>query len=112
MLGIFSIAFAAGEQAGSSSGGIASFLGPIGSFLPIILILPIFYFLVIMPQQKTRKKHQTMMDSLKKGEKVVTTSGIIGTIVSVDKETVVLLVSPEVKLRMMKNAIADIRSEE
>ncbi|MDD5434580.1 MAG: preprotein translocase subunit YajC [Nitrospira sp.] len=110
MLGLVSVAYAAGEQAGG--GGIASFLGPIGSFLPIILIFPIFYFLVIMPQQKTRKRHQAMMEALKKGDKVVTTSGIIGTIASVDKDTVVVLVSPEVKLRMMKNAITELRSEE
>ncbi len=106
MLGFVSTAYAAGE------GGIASFLGPIGSFLPIILIFPIFYFLVIMPQQKQRKKHTAMIDGLKKGDKVVTSSGIIGSIVSVDKDTVVLLVATEVKLRMMKSAISELRSEE
>ena len=108
MLGLFSVAYAAGEPAG----GLGGLLGSFGSFLPIILIFPIFYFLVIMPQQKTRKRHQAMMDSLKKGDKVVTGSGIIGTIASVDKDTVVLLVAPEVKLKMMKNAITEIRSEE
>ncbi|MBI5194241.1 MAG: preprotein translocase subunit YajC [Nitrospirae bacterium] len=108
MLGLVSTAYAAGE----GGGGIASFLGPIGSFLPIILIFPIFYFLVIMPQQKQRKKHAAMIDGLKKGDKVVTSSGIIGTIVSVDKDTIVLLVATEVKLRMLRSAISEVRSEE
>ena len=80
--------------------------------MPIILIFPIFYFLVIMPQQKARKKHQAMIENLKKGDRVVSTSGIIGTIVSVDKDAIVLQAAPEVKLRMLRSAIADLRTEE
>src|SRR3972149_517590 len=74
MLMLFSVAFAAGESSGSPLGGL-------WSFLPIILIFPIFYFLVIMPQQKQRKKHQAMLNDLKSVDSVVTTSGIIGTTV-------------------------------
>ena len=102
---ILALAFADGGQAAQPS----SFLW---SFMPIILIFPIFYFLVIMPQQKTRKKHQAMIENLKKGDRVVSTSGIIGTIISVDKDAIVLQVAPEVKLRMLRNAIADLRTEE
>ncbi len=65
-----------------------------------------------MPQQKTRKKHQAMIENLKKGDRVVATSGIIGTLVSIDKDTIVLQVAPEVKLRMLRSAIADLRTEE
>ena len=105
MLTMLSLAFAAGEQQGSP-------FGFLWSMLPIILIFPIFYFLVIMPQQKARKKHQAMIENLKKGDRVVSTSGIIGTIVSVDKDAIVLQVAPEVKLRMLRSAIADLRTEE
>jgi len=97
---MLSIAFAAGEQQGPSS-------SPLWSLLPILLIFPIFYFLVILPQQKARKKHQTMIENLKKGDKVVSTSGIIGTVVSVDKDTVILQVAPDVKIRMVKSAISN-----
>ena len=102
---LFSLAFAAGESSGSPLGGL-------WSFLPIILIFPIFYFLVIMPQQKQRKKHQSMLNDLKSGDRVVTTSGIIGTIVSVDKDAIVVQVAPNVKIRMVKGSVSELRTEE
>ena len=102
---LFSLAFAAGESSGSPLGGL-------WSFLPIILIFPIFYFLVIMPQQKQRKKHQAMLNDLKSGDRVVTTSGIIGTIVSADKDAIVLQVAPNVKIRMVKGSVSELRTEE
>lgn len=102
---LFSLAFAAGETSSSPLGGL-------WSFLPIILIFPIFYFLVIMPQQKQRKKHQAMLNDLKSGDRVVTTSGIIGTIVSVDKDAIVLQVAPNVKIRMVKGSVSELRTEE
>jgi len=105
MLMFISLAYAAGDQASSP-------FGALWSFLPIILIFPIFYFLVIMPQQKARKKHKSMIEDLKKGDKVVSNSGIIGTIVSVDKDTILLQVATDVKLRMLKSAITDLRKEE
>ena len=102
---LFSLAFAAGESSGSPLGGL-------WSFLPIILIFPIFYFLVIMPQQKQRKKHQAMLNDLKSGDRVVTTSGIIGTVVGVDKDAIVLQVAPNVKIRMIKGSVSELRTEE
>lgn len=102
---LFSLAFAAGETSGSPLGGL-------WSFLPIILIFPIFYFLVIMPQQKQRKKHQAMLNDLKSGDRVVTSSGIIGTIVSVDKDAIVVQVAPNVKIRMVKGSVSELRTEE
>lgn len=110
MLTILPVAIALAQE--QTGGRPDSPFGLLWSFLPILLIFPIFYFLVIMPQQKTRKKHQAMIEGLKKGDRVVASSGIIGTIVNVDKDTVVLQVAPEVKLRILKNAIADMRKEE
>ena len=55
----------------------------IGQFIPLILIFVIFYFFLIRPQQKKVKEHKAMVESLKKGDKVVTSGGITGTIVRV-----------------------------
>ena len=60
----------------------------LGSFMPIILIIPIFWFLILRPEQVKRKKHQTMLDNLSKGDQVVTNGGLHGKVVGVDKDIV------------------------
>ena len=70
--------------------------GLIQSLIPIILIIGVFYFLMIMPQQKKIKKHQNMLKNLSKGDEVVTEGGIYGTIVGL-KDNVVVLKIAEVK---------------
>ena len=75
MFPIISVAYAQSADAGSGS---AFF-----QFIPLILILGVFWFLIIRPQQKKQKEHQRMVDSLRKGDKVVTNGGIFGTIVKV-----------------------------
>ena len=55
----------------------------IGQFIPLILIFVIFYFFLIRPQQKKAKEHKAMIESLKKGDKIVTSGGITGTIIRV-----------------------------
>lgn len=75
---------------------------------PIILIFVIFYLLLIRPQQKKQKEHQKLLTALKKGDKVVTTSGMFGVISSIndEKSIVVLKVSDEVKVEFTKSSIA------
>ncbi len=58
----------------------------LGSFLPLIILFAIFYFLIIRPQQQHQKKHQAMLDSLTKGDKIVTTGGLIAVIVKPEEE--------------------------
>ena len=70
--------------------------GLIQGIIPIILIIGVFYFLMIMPQQKKIKKHQNMLKNLSKGDEVVTEGGIYGTIVGL-KDNVVVLKIAEVK---------------
>ena len=71
----------------------------IGQFIPLILIFVIFYFFLIRPQQKKVKEHKAMVENLKRGDKVVTTAGIIGTIERVvDNERVEVLISENVKV--------------
>jgi preprotein translocase subunit YajC len=71
----------------------------------IALIFIIFYFLLIRPQQKKQKEHQKLMDSLTKGDKVVTSGGIYGTVIGVKEGIVVLKIAEEVKIEVAKSAV-------
>lgn len=85
-----------------------------GGFGPIIMmaaIFAIFYFLLIRPQQKKTKEHRRMLDSIKKGDKVVTTGGIYGLVEAVGPNTVVLKVAESVKVKFGKGYIAAVRAE-
>lgn len=79
--------------------------GLIGLLLPFIFIFVVFYFLIILPQSRQEKKRKQMLAALKKGDRVVTTGGLIGQIVKVDNETVSLRVAKEVVVKVEKDAI-------
>ena len=88
-------------------GGGGAFL----QFLPFILIFGIFYFLVILPQQRQRRKTQDMLANLKTGDRVITSGGIYGTIVGFrDLNVVQLQVANQVKLEVAKSAITGLES--
>jgi preprotein translocase subunit YajC len=79
----------------------------IGQFLfPFIAIAAVFYFLLIRPQQKQAKQHQSFLGGLKKGDEVVTQGGIVGTVVLVEDRTVTVDAGGGTKLRVVKNQIA------
>ena len=82
--------------------------GGIAGFLPLIAIVVIFYFLLIRPQTKKQREHKTMLTTLRKGDKVVTNSGMYGTIVGMDdkENKVVLKVAENVKIEFLKSSIA------
>ena len=85
-------------------------VNPLVQFMPMILIFVIFYFLMIRPQQKKQKELQTMITQLKKGDKVVTTGGILGTVSSLQDDYVVLTVGgSDTKIEVLKSAIAGLR---
>src|SRR5208282_407444 len=94
----------------SWQGGISGGLG--GFMLPLLLMFGIMYFLVIMPQQKQKKKMQEMLGAVKNGDKVVTTSGIYGTINGIDGDTFILKVADNVKIRIARAAIAQVEAPE
>ena len=76
----------------------------IGQFIPLILIFVIFYFFLIRPQQKKVKEHKAMVENLTRGDKVVTSAGIIGTIERVIyNEKVEVLISENVKVEIIKS---------
>jgi preprotein translocase subunit YajC len=88
---------------GGSGGGFGSMLPTLLMFGGIILVM---YFLMIRPQQKRQKEHQQMVQSLKKGDKVVTNAGIHGTITDVDDKTIEVQIADNVKVRFEKASVA------
>tara|TARA_B100000029_G_scaffold9377_1_gene10010 strand:+ start:1217 stop:1501 length:285 start_codon:yes stop_codon:yes gene_type:complete len=75
----------------------------IAQFIPLILIFVIFYFFLIRPQQKKVKDHKLMVDNLKRGDKVITSGGIVGSIERIiDGEKVEVLISDNVKVEVVK----------
>ena len=76
----------------------------IGQFIPLILIFVIFYFFLIRPQQKKVKDHKLMVDNLKRGDKVVTAGGIIGTVEKVmDNDKIEIEITNNVKVELIKS---------
>jgi preprotein translocase subunit YajC len=80
--------------------------GAIISMFPFFLILIIFYFVLIRPQQKQLQKHKKFLDSLKKGDEVITDSGMFGTIIGVADDSVVLRVADNVKVKFLKSKVS------
>lgn len=87
---------------------------PIVSFLPLILIVGIFYFLVFMPMQRQKKQQQQMLKDLQNGSVVLTTGGLMGTIVTINSDdTLILRVKPDnVKLQVARSAVSGLVTEE
>jgi preprotein translocase subunit YajC len=76
----------------------------IGQFIPLILIFVIFYFFLIRPQQKKVKEHKAMVESLKRGDKVVTSGGITGTVERlIDSDKVEVEIAENVKVEIVKS---------
>lgn len=82
------------------------------NLLPIAAIFLVFYFLVIAPANKQRRKTQEMLGGLKKGDRVVTSGGIYGTIQGVEPDVVYLKISENVKVKVARSAITGIQSGE
>jgi preprotein translocase subunit YajC len=80
-------------------------------FLPFILIIGVFYFLLIRPQQKRMKAHQQMITNLKKGDTVVTSGGLIGKLKSVQDDEVRVELAPNVDVRVVRSTISDVRGK-
>lgn len=79
---------------------------PFAMFLPIVAILFIYYFLLVRPQQKQAQRHRKLVDSLKKGDEVITESGLVGSVISVHDEFVILKAAENVKLKFLKSKVA------
>ena len=108
MLGLIGLAFAvdplaAGQVAPS---GIQSFLN---SGAPMfVIMIGIFYFLLIRPQQKKAKEHRALLEALKKGDNVVTAGGVFGKVTSLDENIVTLEIATGVNIKIKKGHIAEV----
>jgi preprotein translocase subunit YajC len=85
---------------------------PVMNLVPIAFIFAIFYFLLIRPQQKQAKEHERMLQDLKKGDKVLTTGGLYGTILGIKGDDLEVKFSETVKLTLARSAVAKLISSE
>jgi len=99
------LAYAMGTPPGGAAGGGQS---AITSLVPLIIMFAIFYFLLIRPQQKKAKEHKALLESLKKGDKVVTAGGMHGKVFAVEESVVTLEVANGVNIKFNKGHIAAI----
>lgn len=81
-------------------------MGSLKDFMPFVLMLPVLWFVMIKPAQKQRKEQQDIFNALKKDDEVVTSSGLLGRIVSLDETIVVLEIADRVKVRVLRDRIS------
>jgi preprotein translocase subunit YajC len=91
-------------QIGGSGGGLMA-------FLPLIVIMGIFYVLLILPAQRRQKKTQEMINALKNGDKVITNGGILGTIVGIEGDTIQLRIADQVKIKILRSAVTGLQPD-
>ena len=96
------MAYAMG-QGGAASPGSA---GGLASFIPLVLMFVIFYFLLIRPQQKKTKEHRDMVAGVKKGDRIITSGGIHGQVTAVDDTTLTVEISDKVRVKLNRANIA------
>ena len=107
MLGLaFAMGTPPGGQ-GAAAGGTAAFM----NIIPLVFMFAIFYFLLIRPQQKKAKEHRALLESLKKGDKVVTAGGLHGKVTALDDKIVTLEIASGVNVKFNKGCIASVERE-
>jgi preprotein translocase subunit YajC len=96
------------SSAYAQASGAASQSDTLLTFLPMIAIFVVFYFLLIRPQQKKQKEARAMLDSLEKGNEVVTAGGVLGRIVKLDEQYVTVEVAPNMQMVVQRGAISQL----
>lgn len=84
----------------------------LGMLVPFVLVFAIFYLLIIMPQRKKQKQHLQLVENLKPGDRIITTGGIFGRIVSVQKDRIELKIAANVQIEITKSAVGVILGAE
>ncbi len=87
-------------------------LNPIVSFLPFILIFVVFYFLLIRPQQKKSKDRKEMVQALKKGDKVITSGGLIGSITNLGPKIITIQIAEGVRVKVIRANIEELKDDD
>lgn len=96
------IAYAMGQGGAAAQGGAGGF----ASFIPLILMFVIFYFLLIRPQQKKTKEHRQMIDNLKTGDRIVTAGGLHGRITGVSESFLTVEIAEKVRVRVNRASVS------
>jgi preprotein translocase subunit YajC len=91
-------------QGGAPEGGAAGF----ASFIPLVLMFVIFYFLLIRPQQKRSKEHRALIANLKKGDRIVTTGGLHGRVTGLDETTLTVEIADKVRVKISRGNVAGV----
>jgi preprotein translocase subunit YajC len=99
------------QAQGAPSGGGGGILGAFNMLVPFLAMFVIFYFLLIRPQQKKQREHRQMLQNLKRGDRVITSGGIYGTVAKIRNDVVHLEIADQVRIRVNKSSIADVVAE-
>lgn len=97
------ILFAVGQAEGNGPPPGGGFLG---GLLPMLIIFLVFYFLIIRPQSKRQREHRKMLEQLKKGDRVVTNGGLVGTVWALDDKFLTLEIADKVKVKVLRSQVA------
>jgi preprotein translocase subunit YajC len=100
---MMSIAHAMGSQPSAGQGGAQQWM----SFLPLILLFVVFYFLLIRPQQKRAKQQKLFIENLKKGDEIITSGGLYGKITGITDVYITLEISDKVRVKVLKSTVVD-----
>ena len=95
---------------GTTGGGSGQSSNPVSFFIPMLLIIVVMYFLMIRPQAKRQKEHKAMLASLEKGDKIVTSGGIVGTVAGIRENDNILIVkiADNVKIELSRGSVAQV----
>lgn len=107
---MFGLAFAETGAAGGA-GGLGGIMGSFQQIIPLVLMFAIFYFLLIRPQQKKAKEHKALLESIKKGDNIITAGGVYGKVASVEDGIVGLEIANGVVIKISKSYIAAINTK-
>ena len=80
----------------------------LASFIPLILIFLIFYFLLIRPQQKKQKEHKVLLDSIQRGDEILSSGGILGKVIKVDNDNLTVEIAKGVNVTIIRSTVADV----
>jgi preprotein translocase subunit YajC len=100
---LISNAYAMG-MGGAAEGGAAGF----ASFIPLVLMFVIFYFLLIRPQQKRSKEHRSLIANLKKGDRIITSGGLHGRVTGMDEVTLTVEIADKVRVKINRSNVAGV----
>jgi len=106
--------FITDAYAQAAAGGSPTTSSLFGTFLPMLAIIPVFYFLMIRPQQKKAKDHRALISAVKRGDRIVTIGGVLGTVTKVvDNNELQLEIADGVRIRILRSSVSDVvnRSE-